>query len=78
MEHGPRQVDVSKVPWALCLALTARLALVVPVNGAETRIRKSTDLVFSGRIVLDLGVLDFANGKGTLNGFSILSTRDEQ
>lgn len=69
MEHGARKVDVPKVSRTFRLALTTRLALVVPVDRAQTWVRESADLVLSRRIVLHLRVFHFANRESTLKQF---------
>lgn len=67
VEHGPREVDVPKVPRALGLALATRLALVVAVDGAEARVGQAAHLVLARRIVLHLRVLNLAHRKGALH-----------
>ena len=71
VEHGPGQVNVAKVAGALGHALTARLALVVPVNRAKAGVRKTADLVLPCSIILHLGVLDFAHRKRSLDDCSV-------
>ena len=66
MEHRPREIDVPEVPGALGHRLATGLALVVPIDCTKTRVRKTPDLELPGRIILDLGKLDFAHGESTL------------